>query len=186
MHIRPAESKDLDRIGDIDGTIESSDYLHLERSGEGLSQTWKLERRSLREKLIASNPISDELRFAIRQIVTGADDGLVLIAEHDELPVGLVVAQPRPLEGTIQLLDLRVDSDLRRQGVATVLGFQVIQHARDREIRAVSAETRTNNLPANQLLQKLSFEMAGVDTHRYSNHDMVKESATILWYAALD
>ena len=29
-------------------------------------------------------------------------------------------------------------------------------------------------------------EMTGVDTHRHSNHDMVKESATIFWYAALD
>jgi ribosomal protein S18 acetylase RimI-like enzyme len=84
------------------------------------------------------------------------------------------------------LIDLRVDFDQRRQGIATVLVYQLVQQARERELRAVSAEIRTNNLPANRLLQKLSFEIAGIDTHRYSNHDLVKESATIFWYAELD
>jgi hypothetical protein len=36
------------------------------------------------------------------------------------------------------------------------------------------------------MLHKLAFEIAGVDTHRHSNHDMVKEAATIFWYAAMD
>jgi ribosomal protein S18 acetylase RimI-like enzyme len=70
--------------------------------------------------------------------------------------------------------------------MATVLMYQIVQAARDRELRAVSAETRTNNLPVNKLLQKLAFEIAGIDTHRHTNHDMVKESATLFWYAALD
>jgi hypothetical protein len=50
----------------------------------------------------------------------------------------------------------------------------------------VHAETLANNLPANQMLRKLAFELAGLDTHRRSNHDMVKEVATLFWYAALD
>jgi ribosomal protein S18 acetylase RimI-like enzyme len=64
-----------------------------------------------------------------------------------------------------------------------VLVFQVIQAAKDAELRAVFAETRTSNVPAGKLLQKLSFEVAGIDTHRHSNHDMVKEVATVFWYA---
>ena len=111
---------------------------------------------------------------------------MALVAEHDEAPVALALAQVRPAHQTMHLLDLRVDYDMRRQGVGTVLMFQIIQAARDAELRAVSAETRTSNVPASKLLQKLSFEIAGIDTHRHSNHDMVKESATLFWYAAMD
>jgi ribosomal protein S18 acetylase RimI-like enzyme len=186
MNIRPATTQDLDRLTDIDGTIESSGYLHLERSGEGLSTGWRLEARPLRSKRIEPNALSDDRRFTLKQIVSGADEGIALLAEHEDAPVALALAQPQAERGTLHLLDLRVDYDLRREGIATVMVYQLIQHARNSELRAVYAESQTNNQPANQLLQKLSFEMAGIDTHRHSNHDMVKESATILWYAALD
>jgi ribosomal protein S18 acetylase RimI-like enzyme len=171
---------------EIDGTIESLDYLHLERSGEGLGVGWKLDQRPHRNKLIQANAMDDERRFLLKQILSGADDGLALVAEHDEVPVALALAQPQPSHGTLKLVDLRVDYDQRRQGIATVLGYQVVSHARELGLRAVSAETRASNLPANKLMQKLAFEIAGIDTHRHSNHDMVKEAATIFWYAALD
>lgn len=186
MQFRPAQASDLDRVADIDGTIESLEYLHLERTGHGLSMGWKLEPRALRTKLIESNAMNDDHRFALRQVVEGMDDGVALVVEREENPIAVAVAMLMPERGTLHLVDLRVDFDYRRQGMATVLMYQILQGARDRELRAVSAETRTNNLPASRMLQKLSFEIAGIDTHRHSNHDMVKESATILWYAALD
>ena len=40
--------------------------------------------------------------------------------------------------------------------------------------------------PASQFLIKSAFDLAGIDTRRHSNHDMVKEAATLIWYAALD
>ena len=36
MDIRPATAADLDLLFDIDGTVESMQYLHLEQAGEGL------------------------------------------------------------------------------------------------------------------------------------------------------
>jgi ribosomal protein S18 acetylase RimI-like enzyme len=186
MHIRPATSTDLDRLTDIDGTIDSTQYLHLDRTGENLATSWRLEVRPLRSKLIDPNALTDDQKFTLKQIVSGADEGIALVAEHENAPVALALAQPRPERGVIELLDLRVDYDLRREGIATVMMYQLIQHAKDRELRAVYAESRTNNQPANQLLQKLSFQLAGLDTHRRSNHDLVKENATLLWYAALD
>jgi RimJ/RimL family protein N-acetyltransferase len=186
MHIRPATLADMELLIEIDGTIESMDYLHLERSGEGLGLAWKLNQRPHRSKLIESNAMDDERRFTLKQILTGADEGLALAAEHDEVPVALALAVPEPSHGTLKLVDLRVDYDMRKQGIATVLGYQVVNHAKDLGLRAVVAETRTNNLPANKLMQKLAFEIAGIDTHRHSNHDIVKEAATIFWYAALD
>jgi ribosomal protein S18 acetylase RimI-like enzyme len=186
MQIRPANPKDLDLLPDIDGTVESTRYLHLEYTGEGLAAAWRLEERPLREKLIDPNRLGDEATFLLKQIVSGADEGMVLVAEHDEAPVALLVAHLRPERQTMHVVDLRIDYEQRRQGIATAMLYQLIGLARELEMRAVSAETRTNNLPAGQLLAKCGFELSGVDTRRESNHDVVKEAATLFWYATLD
>ena len=186
MRIRPVTSTDVELLREIDGTVESIDYLHMEQSGEGLSVGWRLEKRPLRQKLIQSNPMTDEAHFAAKQIAIGADDGFALVAEHDDAPVGLMIAQPRFDSGTFEIIDLRIDYDHRRQGLATAMIFQTIAAARERELRAVTIQTRTNNFPASQFLVKSSFDLAGIDTRRYSNHDVVKEVATLIWYASLD
>lgn len=186
MQIRPANAKDLDLLADIDGTVESTRYLHLEQAGEGLAASWRLDERPLRQKLIDPNRLDDETAFLLKQIVTGADEGVVLVAEHDDAPVAVLVAHHRPERQTLHLVDLRIDYEQRRQGLATAMLYQVISSAREMELRAVSAETRTNNVPAGQLLAKCGFELSGVDTRRDSNHDVVKEAATLFWYATLD
>ncbi len=186
MQIRPVAAADLDSLVEIDATIQSSDYLHLERSGEGLNLTWRIEARPLRQKLVLPNRLNDEQRFAIRQIVSGADEGTALMAEHDGLAVALLVAQPRPTRGVMKLIDLRVDFEHRRAGLASAMVYQLIQQSRDLSLRAVAARSLTNNLPASQFFCKLGFELGGLDSQRQSNHDLVKESATLLWYAALD
>jgi ribosomal protein S18 acetylase RimI-like enzyme len=154
MEIRPGHAKDLDLLPDIDGTVESTRYLHLEQSGEGLAASWRLDERPLRQKLIDPNRLGDEATFLLKQIVTGADEGLVLVAEHDDAPVAVLVAHRRPERQTLHLVDLRIDYEQRRQGIATAMMYQLIAAAREMSVRAVSAETRTNNVPANQLLAK--------------------------------
>jgi ribosomal protein S18 acetylase RimI-like enzyme len=108
------------------------------------------------------------------------------MVEIDEAPAALILAKSEPELGTLRILDLRVDYDFRRQGMGTALLFQLIQQAREQSVRAVSAETLTNNLPAAGLLGRCGFELCGVDTRRHSNHDLVKEAVTLFWYAALD
>ena len=44
MEIRPLAVADLDALAEIDATIESTRYLHLDRSGETVNITWKLDR----------------------------------------------------------------------------------------------------------------------------------------------
>src|SRR5438552_9129855 len=164
MEIRPVRPEDLDDLLEIDGTIESSDYLHLEKSGEGLSVSWKLEQRPLREKRIAPNRLDDYQKFTLRQVVTGADEGFALLAEHGAQKVALLLARPEPQHGTLRLIDLRVDYNFRREGLASAFLYQAITEARQKSLRAVTAETLTDNLPAAKLLSKCGFDLAGVDT----------------------
>ena len=186
MEIRPVRPDDLDDLLEIDGTIESSEYLHLERAGEGLTVSWKLEQRPLREKRIVPNRLDDDQKFVLRQVVTGADEGYALLAEHEGQKVALLLAQPQPQYGTLRIADLRVDYDFRREGLASAFLYQAISEAREKGLRAVTAETLTDNLPAAKLLSKCGFDLAGIDAQRRSNHDLVKEAASLLWYVALD
>ncbi len=186
MQVRSVIPSDLPDLLEIDGTIESPQYLHLDRSGEGLAMAWKLEERRLREKRIDPNRLGEEQRFTLKQIATGADEGIALLAEHEGDKVALLVAQFQPVRRTFQLVDLRVDYDCRRQGLATGMLYQVIAEARDRGLRAVEAETRTDNLPAARFLSRCGFDLAGLDAQRYSNHDLVKEAVALFWYVSLE
>lgn len=186
MFPRPLKPEELPLLADIDGTVESSRYLHLNRSLGEFAATWSLEPRDLRERLIDPNRIDETADFAFRQIVGGIEEGVALCIELHGEPVAAVAAQPRPDLRTLHLLDLRVDFDYRRQGLGTALGCAAINVAREGNLRAVTAETRTDNFPAISFLKKLGFEPSGLDTHRHSNHDLVKERATLLWCLALD
>jgi N-acetylglutamate synthase-like GNAT family acetyltransferase len=185
MQIRPGVPADLDRLIDIDGTITSVNYLHVERTGEAFAQSWKLDERPLRSKLIEPNTLDDDTRFSMKQIVNGIEEGLALVAEHESVVVASLIAQLQPSNSTFRLLDLRVDHDQRGQGVGSALLFQSIQQARDLGLRAVFVQTKTNNVSAAHFLLKRGFDLAGLDTHLYSNHDLVKEAVTLFWYAAL-
>src|SRR5262245_50771261 len=89
MEIRPLTPQDLSQLADIDATIESLQYLHVDSSGEGLNVSLNISLRPVREKIIASNRIDDELALLYRQIASGADEGIALAIDHDQ---GLVAA----------------------------------------------------------------------------------------------
>lgn len=187
MEIRPVTAKDIEGLIDIDGTIESTMYLHLDQQSADAPRAigWRLEERTTRQKHVDANRLSDEVQFAVKQIASGADEGVATLAEHDDTPVALLVARRNHERNTLDLLDLRIDYEHRRQGVGTAMMYQLIGTARDIEVRAVHIETTTSNFVAAEMLRKLGFELSGVDTRRRSNHDVVKESATLFWYLPL-
>src|SRR5688500_14536244 len=127
MEIRPVQPADLADLIEIDGTIESTRYLHLDRAGGGgLESAWKLTERPLRQKRIEANRLDEGGRnYLLKHIVGGAEEGLAVLAEHDGQKVALVIAQVQPEHGTMRLEDLRVDFDHRRQGLATALLYNV-------------------------------------------------------------
>jgi RimJ/RimL family protein N-acetyltransferase len=187
MQIRSGTLADLDAIREIDGTVESLRYFHVEQAGgEGSSIGWRLDERPMREKLIEPNRLTDESEFSLKQVLSGADEGSVWVVQIGDRVVASLLARPQPDEGTLLIADLRVDYEFRRQGMGTALVYQAIQQAREGDVRAIAATTLTNNAPASGLLARCGFELSGVDTRRRSNHDLVKEAVTLFWYAVLD
>jgi ribosomal protein S18 acetylase RimI-like enzyme len=186
MRIRPTTPADLPHLADIDATGESAEYLHIDKTGEGLSLTFKTDLRRLREKRTHRHALDDDQSFAIKQIVEGITEGLALVAEHDGVPVASAAAITDPQSCTLRILDLRVDFDHRRQGLGSALLFQLITHAREQGLRAVMAQSQADDFPALQLLAKLNFEPTGLDTHYRSNHDLVKESVILFFYLTVE
>ena len=182
MTIRPATPQDVDDIAEIDGTVESTEYAHVEQTTGEVGTSFKFEWRPTREKLIFAAPLEVDAAFTLRQIVGGNDEGVASLAEHNGHLAGLLLAQVDAARGVMGVLDLRVDYDHRREGIATVLLYQLIEQAREADLRAAYATTRTNNAPAAKLLDKLGWELSGIDTKRHDNHDLVKEQATLMWY----
>jgi N-acetylglutamate synthase-like GNAT family acetyltransferase len=185
MEIRPMTAADLHAVRDIDATIESAEYLHIHREGEGLSSVWKIELRRFREARTHRQALDDDTAFAIKQMLTGIEEGIALVAEHEGTIAAAAAARPDATAGLMRLLDLRVDFDFRRQGLASGLLFQIIQEARQRDLRAVAAQTMSDHFPSVQILSKLNFELAGFDTQFKSNHDLVKDSVVLFWYLQL-
>ena len=177
---------DLPAVREIDATIESAEYLHLHREGEGLSLVWKIEPRRLRQARVHRHAMDDETSFAVKQILTGVEEGIALVAEHADSIAAAAAARPDAAAGIMRLIDLRVDFDFRRQGLASGLLFQIIHEARQRNLRAVAAQTLSDDFPAAQLLTKLNFELTGFDTHNKTNHDLVKDSVVVFWYLQLN
>ncbi len=107
MELRPASVADLAGLVEIDATMESMRYLHIDASGEGLNVNWKVEDRPLRERLIEQLELDDERQFAYRQIATGLDEGVTQVADHNGQIVAAMVAKPDVVRSVLVLIDLR-------------------------------------------------------------------------------
>lgn len=103
MQLRPMSLADLELLGEIDGTVESREYLHLGREGRGMASLWKLEQRPLREMLVEPNRLLEEARYAYKQVVKGIEEGIALSIEVEGRPAAALVALPRPEFGRSSL-----------------------------------------------------------------------------------
>src|SRR5688500_15947199 len=95
MEIRPVTAHDLAGLQEIDGTVESTRYLHVDYADaageEGLTFAWRLEERPARQKLIESNRLDDDATFTLKSVVTGAEEGIAMLIEHDGDPVAMLL-----------------------------------------------------------------------------------------------
>ncbi len=80
-------------------------------------------------------------------------------------------------EDEVQIANIAVHPDHRRQGIAQLLIDDAIQEGKVRNVTSVSLEVRESNLPARKFYEKLGFKQVG-NRPNYYNHP--KEDALIL------
>ena len=95
--------------------------------------------------------------------------------EGDEL-VGYVV-NSRYVDAW-HVMNVAVDPDLRRRGVATALLERLFELTRDDERRGYTLEVRVSNDSAIKLYERLGFEARGIRRGYYTDN---REDALIMW-----
>lgn len=79
---------------------------------------------------------------------------------------------------TADILDIAVDSDYRRQGIAGRILDELINHGRKYDIRGYALEVRPSNIPAIKLYESKGFVKESVRKNYYKNPT---EDANIMW-----
>ncbi|MBA2505053.1 MAG: ribosomal protein S18-alanine N-acetyltransferase [Thermoleophilaceae bacterium] len=104
--------------------------------------------------------------------------GICLAAVQAERITGYMVCSR--YDTVWHLMNIAVDPDRRREGVATALIEKLFETA-DRDGEQYTLEVRTSNTPAIEMYERFGFRSAGVRRGYY--HDN-KEDALIMWRTA--
>jgi ribosomal protein S18 acetylase RimI-like enzyme len=185
MELRAANISDINAIEEIDGTIETSQQLCIDDAGEWPRFSWNMEMRALPRRLILPNRLDDESRFMFRQIVSGADEGVALVADYGGNLMAMASGRFDPAQKLLRLIDVRVDYEYRRQGLASALLFQIAGLARQRELRGVHLACKTDNEAAIALMRKLGFDLRGVERRGSPDGRDGDRTAWLSWVLSL-
>ena len=171
---QPMTPADLEELIDLDATIEAAEAVHLDAGEPGetepLARSWRLDVRPLDEPRVEPNRLeaqgdSSELHFLYKQVAGGTMDGTAWILRVGGAPLATLLAMPRDGEQSLELMDVRVDYDERRQGFGSALICALLAKAREDEaVRGVTASVAGDNVPAQRLLSSLDFNLIGIES----------------------
>ena len=100
---------------------------------------------------------------------------LWLVAVDEEKTVGYVGSQT--VIDETDMMNIAVDSNYRRRGIAEMLVNALVDALRERGSRCLTLEVRASNEPAKRLYDKLGFQQVGLRKNYYRNP---REDAHIL------
>lgn len=78
------------------------------------------------------------------------------------------------------VLNIAVDSNYRRNGIATKLVNELFKHCKKHKTAYVMLEVRVTNIPAQKLYSKLGFKDEVLRKDYYKNPDGTREDALIM------
>ena len=123
------------------------------------------------ESVCFSDPWSE------RSVASELDNplSLWLVAMEGERLAGYVGSQT--VMGETDMMNIAVDPEFRRHGIAQQLVAALVAELKARESRCLTLEVRASNAPAKALYDKLGFQQIGLRKNYYRNP---KEDALIL------
>jgi ribosomal-protein-alanine N-acetyltransferase len=101
--------------------------------------------------------------------------GVCLAARRDGTLVGYLICSR--YDTVWHVMNVAVDPDLRRTGIATTLLLQLLERVGDGDAR-YTLEVRTSNAPAISLYERFGFRSAGTRRRYYQDNG---EDALIMW-----
>jgi len=104
-------------------------------------------------------------------------DTFFIVALDDDGIIGYAILQESIDDG--ELLSIAVLSTARRGGIADLLMYTVINHAKELGMTSVFLEVRKSNAPAQALYKKHGFEFVRIRENYYNEPD---EDAVVLQY----
>jgi len=130
-----------------------------------------------------------EKRFALPPMMIAYyrgifSSGLSFKAVEDDVFIGLTVADTQ-WNGIAIVWELHVDPSYRRRGIGRTLLEAVEEAARSKNLRMVSIETQSANVPAIDFYRACGYEIGAIDTAFYSNDDALKGEIDVFMRKAL-
>ncbi len=167
IEIRPAVASDLPRLTAMDHSCQS-DYV------------WQLEVRRESSQVSAAFrevrlPRSVEVKYPRDPHSLGDDwmkRDLVLVALHENSPVGYICAAEDRASAIARVTDIVVAPRLRRQGVGSALVNAAQAWALERGVNRLMLEMQSKNQAGIRLAQKYGYEFCGYNDHYYPTQDV--------------
>lgn len=97
---------------------------------------------------------------------------VVLVAVHEENPVGYICASEEHTASIAWVTDLVVSSERRRQGAASALLTAVQDWASERGVKRLILEMQSKNQPCIRLAQKFGYDFCGYNDQYYPTQDV--------------
>ena len=91
-----------------------------------------------------------------------------VLCQRDGKPIGYVIYWELP--GELDIHNVAVHPQFRRQGVARAMLADIIERATSRGFRRMTLEVRKSNDPAQTLYRSLGFEICGLRKGYYSDN----------------
>ena len=101
-----------------------------------------------------------------------------LVAKENKKVIGFIGAWF--ILDECQITCIAVDSDSRRQGIASKLVAKLFSECKKHGTKYISLEVRTNNISAQKLYSKLGFQNEIIRKQYYKNPDGTRDDALIM------
>jgi ribosomal protein S18 acetylase RimI-like enzyme len=167
IQIRPAIAADIPALVAIDHNYSSEYVWQMElQSEEGLVGV-RFRQTRLPHSVRVEYP-----RAASRLEQDWGQRAGLLVALHEEAPVGYISMTLDMAPVTAWTTDLVVLRRLRRHGIGSALVLAAQEWSEDHDCRRLVLEMQPKNYPALQMARKLGFDFCGYNDRYYANHDI--------------
>jgi streptothricin acetyltransferase len=186
INLRPLEMADIPNLTQIRPTYKSQSILVLERSGSGLETGWQLTEKELPEPFDKGTlyDFNKDEQEAILSRFLRPDDTYQRVAEYNGHLVGLLDLEIHYWNDTVNLINLMIDVDYRRNGLGRRLWHRALDFAKQAEVRGIMIETQNTNVAACRFYERMGCALVGINEVLYTN-DGPRTEIAIFWFYPL-